>query len=162
MQDSALQTVTFAPSIVYSPGDPWITLLKRLSLLPALPVSGSGRAAYQPIWAEDAADCVLAVLDRQLGGHVRFELAGPEVLSYDGIVRVVLRAFGRRRRLLHVPLPIVRTGLRGLQLAARDRAFATWEEAELMEIPMTSDRGTADAESLGVTPLRMGAVLGRS
>jgi uncharacterized protein YbjT (DUF2867 family) len=160
VEDSDLESVTFAPSIVYSPGDPWITLLKRLSLLPALPVSGSGRAAYQPIWAEDAADCVLAALGRQLDGHARFELAGPEVLSYAGIVRVALRAFGRRRRLLHVPLPVVRTGLRGLQAVARDRVFATWEEAELMEIPMVSDRGTADAESLGVTPLRMAAVLG--
>jgi hypothetical protein len=28
-----------------------------------------------------------------------------------------------------------------------------------MEIPMTSPRGTADAEALGVTPLRMSAVL---
>ena len=29
-----------------------------------------------------------------------------------------------------------------------------------MEEPMTTARGTADAESLGVTPLAMGAVLG--
>jgi NADH dehydrogenase len=160
VEESDLETVTFAPSIVYSPGDPWITLLRRLSLLPALPVSGSGRAAYQPIWAEDAADCVLAAIGRPLDGHARFELAGPELLTYDGITRVALRAFGRRRRLLHVPLPVVRGGLRGLQAVVRDRVFATWEEAELMEIPMVSDRGTADAESLGVTPLRMGAVLG--
>ena len=40
--------------------------------------------------------------------------------------------------------------------------FATWEEAELMEEPMTTQRGTADAESLGVTPLAMSAVLGAS
>ena len=160
VEESDLASVTFAPSIVYAPDDPWMTLLRRLSLLPALPVSGSGRAAYQPIWADDAADCVSAVLERSLDGHARFELAGPEVLSYDGIVRVSLRAFGRRRRLLHVPLPVVRAGLRGLEVVARDRVFATWEEAELMEIPMTTDRGTADAESLGVTPLRMGAVLG--
>jgi NADH dehydrogenase len=103
---------------------------------------------------------VLAALGRRLDGHARFELAGPEVLTYDGIVRVALRAFGRRRRLLHLPLPLVRGGLRGLETLARDRIFATWEEAELMEIPMLSDRGTADAESLGVNPLRMGAVLG--
>jgi uncharacterized protein YbjT (DUF2867 family) len=159
--ESKLATVTFAPSIVYSPSDPWVTLLKRLSWLPALPVSGSGRAAYQPIWAEDAADAVLAVLDGgNWSGHRRFELAGPEVLSYDEITQVVLRSLGRRRRLLHVPLPIVRAGLRSLEAVVRDKAFATWEEAELMEIPMTSDRGTADAESLGVHPLRMGAVLG--
>src|SRR3954470_6224851 len=160
VEESDLQTTVFAPSIVYSPGDPWVTLLRRLSLLPALPVSGSGRAVYQPIWAEDAADTVIAALGRSLDGPARFELAGPETLSYGAIVRVALRAFGRRRRLLHVPLPVVRTGLRGLQAVARDRVFATWEEAELMEIPMLSERGTADAESLGVTPLRMGAVLG--
>jgi NADH dehydrogenase len=160
VEESELETVTFAPSIVYSPDDPWMTLLRRLSLLPALPVSGSGRARYQPIWADDAAACVIAALDRRLDGHARFELAGPEVLSYDGIVRVALRAWGRRRRLVHVPLPVVRAGLRGFELAARDRAFATWEEAELMEIPMTTSRSTADAESLGVTPLRMATVLG--
>jgi hypothetical protein len=39
-------------------------------------------------------------------------------------------------------------------------AFATWDEAELMEIPMVSRHGTADAESLGVVPQPMRAVLG--
>jgi NADH dehydrogenase len=131
-----------------------------MSLLPALPVSGSGGARYQPIWAGDVADAVIAELDRPGDGHRRFDLAGPETLSYDDITQVVLRSLGKRRRLLHVPLPIVRAGLRSLEALVRDKAFATWEEAELMEIPMTTDRGTADAESLGVHPLRMSAVLG--
>ncbi len=29
-----LHTIVFAPSIIYAPGDPWLTLLERLSLLP--------------------------------------------------------------------------------------------------------------------------------
>jgi NADH dehydrogenase len=159
VEESDLASVTFAPSIVYSPNDPWLTLLKRMSLLPAMPISGSGKALYQPIWADDAAACVHAALGRSFDGHARFELAGPETLSYDDIVREALRAWHRRRRLLHVPLPVVRAGLQALELLARERAFATWEEAELMEIPMVSERGTADAESLGVNPLRMRAVL---
>ena len=57
-----LETTVFSPSIVYAPGDPWLTLLERTSWLPAVPVSGSGRALFQPIWAEDVADCVLAAL----------------------------------------------------------------------------------------------------
>ena len=40
------------------------------------------------------------------------------------------------------------------------RAFATWDEAELMEVPMVATRGTADAEGLGVKPQAMPAVLG--
>ena len=39
-----METTVFSPSIVYTPGDPWLTLLERLALLPAVPVSGSGRA----------------------------------------------------------------------------------------------------------------------
>ncbi len=159
--ESALDSTVFAPSIVYSPGDPWLTLLERFSYLPAIPISGSGAALYQPIWAEDVADCVMAALDRDPGRAARaFELAGPESLSYEDIVRAALRATGRRRPLAHVPLPLVRSSLRLLERLTGPAAFATWEEAGLLEVPMTSPRGTADAEALGVTPLRMSAVLG--
>jgi hypothetical protein len=62
--------------------------------------------------------------------------------------------------LVHVPLALVHLGLRALELLAGPSVFATWEEAELMEVPMTTRRGTADVESLGVEPRPMGAVLG--
>jgi uncharacterized protein YbjT (DUF2867 family) len=159
-----LETTVFSPSIVYTPGDPWLTILDRFSHLPAMPIAGDGETRFQPIWAEDVADCIMAALDRPPGpsenGHRAFDLAGPEVLSYDEIVELALRPTGRRRPLLHVPMPAVRAGLRGLERVVGPPVFATAEEAELMEEPMTSPRGTADAESLGVNPLRMSAVLG--
>jgi uncharacterized protein YbjT (DUF2867 family) len=158
VRESELDHTMFWPSIVYSPGDPWLTLLERISYLPAVPVSGSGDALYQPIWAEDVAECVMRVLGGQRADGLC--LAGPEALSYDEIVRTALSAAGRRRPLVHVPLPVVKASLRTLAKLAGQSAFATWEEAELMEEPMTTARGTADAESLGVTPKRMSAVLG--
>jgi uncharacterized protein YbjT (DUF2867 family) len=163
VRESPVDSTIFAPSIIYRPGDPWITLLQRLSLLPAVPVSGSGHALYEPIWARDVARCVTGSLDgvgSDPGSDGRYELAGPELLSYDDIVEVVLEANGRERPLVHVPLPLVRKGLRALELLAGPSVFATWEEAELMEVPMTSAGGTADAERLGVEPRPMGAVLG--
>ena len=149
VEESPISSLIFRPSIIYTPGDPWLTLLDRLSRLPAMPISGSGKARFQPVWAEDAAEAVMNSLS---GTDSTYELAGPEVLSYDDIVRTVLRAAGRRRRLLHVPLPVVRASLKLLR-------FATWEEAELMEEPMVTERGTADIETLGVTPRSMPAVL---
>jgi uncharacterized protein YbjT (DUF2867 family) len=160
VEGSSLETTVFSPSIVYTPGDPWLTLLERFSYLPAIPVSGSGRALYQPIWAEDVADCVVAALMASGPRKRSFELAGPETLSYDEIVRAATRPTGRRRRLAHVPLPLVRLSLRALRRLGGPKVFATWEEAELLEEPMTSVRGTADAESLGVRPLAMASVLG--
>jgi uncharacterized protein YbjT (DUF2867 family) len=157
--ESGVPHTIFAPSIVYAPGDVFLTLLERMALLPVVPISGSGRALFQPIWAQDVADCVMAALERP-AGQERYELSGPETLSYDAIVELVLRAAGRPRPLVHVPLGVVSRSLRTLEALMRSKAFATWDEAELMEVTMTSARGTADAEALGVVPRHMGAVLG--
>ena len=62
--------------------------------------------------------------------------------------------------MIHVPLWAVRRGLRVIERLAGTSAFATWEEAELMEVPMTTARGTEDARRLGVKPQPMEQVLG--
>ncbi len=160
VREAELRSTVFAPSIIYAPGDPWLTLLERLALLPVMPVSGRGRAVFQPIWAEDVADAIVASLRAGGADHERIELAGPETLSHSEIVRTVLRSLGRRRALLHVPTPIISRSLRLLERLAGPNAFATWDEAELMEVSMVSARGAAGAEALGVSPQRMAAVLG--
>jgi uncharacterized protein YbjT (DUF2867 family) len=160
VMSSPIESTVFAPSIVYDHSDPWITLLRRFSFLPVLPVSGSGDARYQPIWAHDVARSVIGALDD--GAGKRYELAGPETLSYNQISDLVSRASGRPRPLIHLPLPIVRSGLIALRKVFGGAVFATWEEAELMEVPMVSERGTADAEALGVQPRRMAEVLAES
>jgi uncharacterized protein YbjT (DUF2867 family) len=165
VREASVHSIVFAPSIVYAPGDSWLTLLERLALLPVMPISGSGRALYQPIWAEDVAACVVAALRRassDASEGERYELAGPETLSHTEIVRTVLASLGRRRALVHLPTPIVSRGLRLLERLAGSSAFATWDEAELMEVAMISARGAADAEALGVRPQRLAAVLGGS
>jgi uncharacterized protein YbjT (DUF2867 family) len=172
VREAGVRSIVFAPSLVYAPGDRWLTLLERLALLPAMPVSGAGRAVYQPLWREDAADCVVGALrasengaqrtaESSAGGtgHERFELAGPQTLTHTEVVRTVLRSLNRRRPLVHVPTPVVARALRLVEAAAGSRAFATWDEAELLEVSAVSARGTADAERLCVRPQPMSTVL---
>jgi uncharacterized protein YbjT (DUF2867 family) len=155
---SGLNTITLATSLVYSPGDRRLQRIDRLgALLPAVPVIGQGGAPTQPIWADDVADCVLRALDTGAGG--RYELAGPDVLSHRDVVRLALRAAHRRRGLVPVPLAVARPLLRGHELLAGPTAFATWDEAQMLTVPMLTERGTQDAERLGVTPRRMADVL---
>ncbi len=154
---SELDTTVFAPSIVYDRDDPWVTLMRRFSWLPVLPIAGSGMAEFQPIWAADAARCVVAVLEG--AGAERLELAGPQTLTYNEMARTIARAFGRDRPLVHVPLAIVRSSLVWLRRLVGDAVFATWEEAELMEVAMTTPSGDADVRALGVEPRRMDDVL---
>jgi len=158
--DSHIRHTVFSPSLVYAHGDRLMTLLERIALLsPVMPVSGHGRALYEPIWVEDVADCVMAALSGA-DGRERYELAGPQTLSHQQIVALMLRGAGRPRPLVNVPTAIVTRALRLVETLMKSRAPTTWDEAELMEVSMTASRGTADAEALGITPRAMGAVLG--
>jgi uncharacterized protein YbjT (DUF2867 family) len=155
---SNLSTATLASSLVYAPGDRRLQRLERLALLPAVPLMGQGGAPTQPIWADDVADCVVSALDDRAAG--RFELAGPDVLNHRQVVQLALRGARRRRRLVPVPLTLARPLLRAHETLAGPTAFATWDEAELLTVPMLTPNGTADAERLGVRPRRMADVLG--
>ena len=158
---SALQHTIFAPSLVVTPGDRHLALLERLSFLPAVPVPGRSHAQFQPIWAEDVADCVMAVLDAPEGRTMRrHELAGPETLDHVAIAEIVLRAVGRDRPLVGIPEPLTKASLRIAETLMKSKAPATWDEAELLQVSMTSRDGTADAEALGVTPRSLSAILG--
>jgi uncharacterized protein YbjT (DUF2867 family) len=150
-----------APSLAYAPGDTFLSLLERLALLPVVPFSGRGKAQFEPIWAQDVAAAAMTLLDRPAPAQAaRFELSGPERMTHETIVATALKALGHQRRLVHVPVPLVRQGLRLAETVMKSKAPATWDEAELLEISMTAARGTADAEALGVRPRRMADVLG--
>ncbi len=164
VRESEMRTVVVAPSLVYAPGDRWLRLIERLGLLPLVPVPGRGRALCQPIWAEDVADCTAAVLRGEGPSgdgarNARYELAGPDTLSYDEAIRAVLAASQRERPLLHVPTPLISRVLRTGERVLGARAPLTWEEAELMEVNLIAEDGPADAHALGVVPQRLASVL---
>jgi NADH dehydrogenase len=160
VRESELRHTVFAPSLVYAPGDRYARLVAHAALLPVVPTPGRGRKPVQPIWSEDVADCVAAVLMQSDGGSARYELAGPETLSHAELWRLVMGAVDRPRPLVPVPMPVTARALRLSEALLQSRAPVTWDEAELMEVPMTTPHGTADAEALGVVPKRIAAVLG--
>jgi uncharacterized protein YbjT (DUF2867 family) len=161
---SRLATTVFAPSLIYAPNDPYVTLLERMSLLPLMPIPGDGAAHFAPIWSEDVADCVLATLPGGIAEHeavgTRYELAGPDILTHRQIVGVVLASRHRRRRIVAISPSLTRRILKAVERLSGPDAFATWDEAELLDVPLLAAQGTADCRRLGVNPRPIFAVLG--
>ena len=164
--ESQLATATLRCSLIYAPGDTKLALLDLLSLLPAVPVTTTmGTARVQPVWAGDVAACVAAVLDRPPGGdggHETLDIAGPDALTFRETIACVLRAAGRERRLVTVPTGLLLRALHAYETVAGPVALATRDEADSLGATMLAERGTADAEALGVTPLPITAVLSRA
>jgi NADH dehydrogenase len=159
--ESQLRTTVLRSSLIYAPGDRRLALLDVLSLLPVVPVTGTmGHARSQPVWATDVAACVAGVLDRTPASrHEVFDIAGPETVTHRQAVRVALAATGRPRRLVTVPSQMILRGLSVYETLTGPIAFTTRDEADLLAATMVSERGTADAEALGVHPRRMADVL---
>ena len=101
--------VILRPSIVFGRGDEFINALAAaVRLGPIVPIIGSGKNRFQPIFVDDLVRCVERILkDEAYDGRV-LEIGGPEHLTYRDIVDAIIRTFGRRRLKVRVPLIAMR------------------------------------------------------
>lgn len=110
VRESGLGWVVFRPSLLFGPGDGFFNLIKTTLTwwspgIVAIP--GDGTAAFQPLSVEDlAAAVVLAVEDPARDGSV-YEVGGAERVTYRQIVDRVIRATGKRRLKLNMPVPLI-------------------------------------------------------
>jgi uncharacterized protein YbjT (DUF2867 family) len=160
VRQSGLEAVIFEAGVIYAPDDPWIKLMSELAKLPVMPVIGDGKAAFQPIWAEDAADAITATLLKGIATPgAPIALAGPGALTQEQILRIVMRHFGAQKPLVHLPTGISRKLLDWQEHRLGQSALATWDQVVLLQDAILSERGTGDLKALGVDPLAMPDVL---
>jgi NADH dehydrogenase len=96
--------------MVLGPGDRTSRILRAEAHARWLPMIGGGRSHTQPIYAGDVVEGILAALTRPgLEGGV-FDLAGPESLPARELVARVAALYGRRPRILPLPLGVARAG----------------------------------------------------
>jgi len=107
---SGLDWTILKPSLQFGEGDGFFNIVAGLARLsPGLvPVPGRGRARFQPIHADDVAAVVVRALGdpTTIGGS--FELGGPRYWTYREITNEVLRALGKRRLVVPMPLALIR------------------------------------------------------
>jgi NADH dehydrogenase len=100
---SSMTSCVLRPSWVYGAGDRALNRFVPFARRgPAVPVIGDGSQRVQPVFVEDVAEVVAraASVDGPTGV---FEVGGPEVMTMDEVLTHVLRALGKRKRLVHVP-----------------------------------------------------------
>jgi uncharacterized protein YbjT (DUF2867 family) len=107
--DSDLEWTAFRPAVIWGPEDEFANTFARLvPLTPFIfPIVGDENARFQPVWVEDVVACVVKSLDNPQTHHQEFELGGPEVLILEEIERRTLKAIDARRRMVHLPMPIL-------------------------------------------------------
>ncbi|CAN5566548.1 NAD(P)H-binding protein [soil metagenome] len=106
---SGLDWTIVRPSIIFGPGDGFITTLAGVvRTFPILPVVGDGTSRFQPIAVEDVAASLVSTLDtpNTIGGI--YELGGPDILTYEELLQLIAKHLGKTRRAIHIPVPLMR------------------------------------------------------
>ena len=110
VRESGLDWTILRPSLLFGPRDGFFNIVAGLvRMSPGIvPITGSGRARFQPLAIGDLARVVVIALgdDRTLGRE--YDLGGPRVWTYREIVEEVLRGMGKRRLLVPMPVAVIR------------------------------------------------------
>jgi NADH dehydrogenase len=107
---SGLEYTIFRPSFVFGRGGVLPTFVKQVRYSPVVTIIGSGKQRIQPIHVDDVGEYFARGVDAPAAANRTFEIGGPDVVTWDELYATIARVLGKRRRLVHVPSSLARTG----------------------------------------------------
>jgi NADH dehydrogenase len=144
VRQSRVDYTIIRPTIVLGPGSPIWQRLRSLATLPLPLVIGDGKTRIQPIDVADVARAMILLLERSRFSGEILELGGPEVLTFDDLIRRIRAAASRPASpVLHLPAGV----LRGMLSAAGRVLGSRLPVSPGQLVPFTSD-GVADPNDL--------------
>lgn len=118
-------------------GGPLARLGRLASGLPVVPVVGSGKTPFQPIWVEDVVAILLKTIDAQVTFGRTVELGGPEHISYQGMLEAIMDALGEHPLKVHVPLVLMRPMVRLMSALLPDFPV-TPQQLDMLQVSNTT------------------------
>ena len=142
--------VILRPSIVFGPEDNFFNQFGKMAMFsPALPVI-EGDTKFQPVYAGDVADAIIAALELANGQSQIYELGGPDIMTFREILEYILRETRRNRVLLPVPRWV--SGIQASVLQNLPGKLLTRDQLELLRYDNVANSAMPGLAALGVTP----------
>ena len=107
---SGIDYTILRTAIIFGVNDGFTTGLAQILLVQPIffLVPGDGQNLLQPLWVEDLATCLTWALDEERTRDQTFEVGGPEYMTFNQLVTLIMGASGIQRRLVHVRPPYLR------------------------------------------------------
>lgn len=153
--------VIIRPSIVFGAGDSFLNRFAAMaSMSPALPLIGGGKTRFQPVYVGDVAEAIARAVERSDAAGRTFELGGPEVMTFEDVLRLILRETRRRGGLIPLPFFAARAigSLAQLTALVGIAPALTRDQVVLLEADNVVADGAEGLAALGVEPTGVEAI----
>lgn len=106
LEKSSLDYVILRPSVIYGEYDTRniMTMIKAARRLPFFPMIGDGSYKRQPLFVGDIIWAIKRVLDAEKTASKKYNIGGPDVLSLNEIVGIILKLIKKRKAVIHFPV----------------------------------------------------------
>lgn len=106
IRSSSTAWTIIRPTMIYGdPGDRnLIRLIRWVDRWRVVPVFGPGTYQLQPVHADDLAQAIVTILERNSTMGREYNLSGGTALTYNELVGLVGELVGHRPKLIHLPL----------------------------------------------------------
>jgi uncharacterized protein YbjT (DUF2867 family) len=156
------QAVIMRPSVIFGPEDDFFNRFAALARIsPALPLVGGGATRFQPVFVGDVAAAIAEAVDGNAKGGTIYELGGPEVLTFEQLMRYVLATIERKRLL--IPVPFFAAKIKAALLQYLPKPPLTPDQVELLRIDnVVSEAAKAEGrtlQGLGIEPEPLEAIV---
>ncbi len=120
------------PSIIIGPEDKFFNRFAGLARIsPVLPLIGGGKTRFQPVYVADVAAAITTALERADTAGRTYEVGGPQVYSFEDLMRYLLEVIDRRRLLVDLPFGLAAFVARWLELLPAP--LLTRDQVELLK-----------------------------
>ncbi len=109
IMESGIPYTILETSVIFGEGDEFITTLAGLARIPPfMVVPGDGKTVFQPIAAQDVADCIVKSIGLPDTLNARLQVCGAEVVTLEAIIDAIVAALGIKRLKIKVPVGLLK------------------------------------------------------
>ncbi len=156
--------VILRPSVIFGTEDQFFNRFAAMSRLgPLLPIAG-GQTRFQPVYVDDVAQAAVKGVLGQAGPGV-YELGGPDVDNFAGLMQRMLAVIRRRRMVVSMPFWLMRIVafvfdmLNAVTLGLIPNMVITRDQLASLTVDNIVSPGAKGFADLGIEPTAMEAVL---
>jgi len=157
--DSGLSFAILRPTVIFGIEDILINNIAWFARhFPVFAIPGSGRYRLQPMFVEDLAE--LAINSAQQENNVMLDAVGPEIFTFEDLVRQIAIAVGAKPKFIHVSPRAALHFLRLVGPIVGDVVLTREEIAGLMADLLVSNQPATGQTRFSEWLVRNGTVLG--
>jgi NADH dehydrogenase len=155
--------VIVRPSVIFGKGDDFLNRFAKMAqIAPALPLIGGGHTKFQPVYVGDVGAAIARCAEAPEAAQQTYELGGPAVVTFEDVMKLVLRETYMSRGLLPLPFFAAKAigGIAQLTAFVGITPVVTRDQVVLLETDNVVSGSTPGLSDLGVEATGMDAVAG--